>query len=417
MASRCLAAIFNKVFCYTKESCPMAHAWYRVEQFCKRNALYWLEKLLAREVLAPAQVNLAEIKRILVVRQHDMLGDFILATPVLSALRHNFPRAHIGVLVREYFAEVVTAHAEVDEILLFHEHGTRWTLRRAWSLWRQLRRGWDLTIVLNTVSHSLTSDVLAYFSKAKYVLGSEHRVFEGCARNFFYNLLAPYAAEEKHQSERNLDIVRHIGVQPQHAAEVMYLTRIERERARLKLHEWGWHSHGLVIGMHVGAGKIANRWPIEKFAELAQQLHEELGAQVLLFWGKNENDLAEKFCRLVRFAPIKIMPTALREMAACFTFCNALVCNDTGVMHVCAALNVPLVAIFGPTPPALWKPIGESFLALYGRDQTTASVSVGEVRAALLTLLKKFPQPQAALAASPDSFSNSPATAGNAFQS
>ncbi len=361
----------------------MSHWWYRVEQYFKRNALRWLEKLLAKEVLPPEQVNFAEIKRILVVRQHDMLGDFILATPVLSALRQNFPRAHIGVLVREYFADVVASHADVDEVLLFHEHGTRWSLRRAWSLWRQLRRGWDLTIVLNTVSHSLTSDLLAHFSKAKYVLGSEHRVFAGCSRNFFYDLLAPYAAEERHQSERNLDIVRYLGVEAKEAAEVMHLTSAERERALIKLKGMRLRADGLVIGMHVGAGKISNRWPIEKFAELAQRLHDEHGAQILLFWGKNENDLAEKICRLVRFAPIKVPPTSLREMAACFTHCEALVCNDTGVMHVCAAVNVPLVAIFGPTPPALWKPMGERFIAIYGRDQTTASVSVGEVYAAL----------------------------------
>ncbi len=365
----------------------MPQSWYRIEQFCKRSARRWLEKIFAKEALLPAQINLAGIKRILVVRQHDMLGDFILATPVLPALRQAFPHAHLGVLVREYFAEVVAYHGDVDEVLLFHEHGTGWTLRRAWALWRQLRRGWDLTIVLNTVSHSLTSDLLAYFSKAPYVLGSEHRVWEGCSSNFFYNLLAPYANEEKHQSERNLDLVRHIGVAPQNAAEVMHLTNAERERAALKLQATGLRGEGLVIGMHVGAGKIPNRWPIEKFAELAQSLHEEHGAEILLFWGKNEGELVEKFCARARFLPIQIAPTSLRELAACFTHCRALVCNDTGVMHVCAAVNVPLVAIFGPTPPELWKPLGKNFLAVRGSDETTASVSVEEVRAALARLL------------------------------
>lgn len=386
----------------------MAQSWYRLEQSFKRSALRWLEKLFAQKVLSPEQINLAEIKRILIIRQHDMLGDFILATPVLPALREAFPHAHLGVLVRGYFADVVAQHAAVDEVLLFHEHGVQWTWQRARAFYRQLRRGWDLTIVLNTVSHSLTSDLLAHFSKAKYVLGSEHRVWEGCSRNFFYNLLAPYSTEEKHQSERNLDIVRRLGVQPQSAVEVMHLTKEERERAFIKLKEKGLaisrvsalaqaslpapQSRGsspakLVIGMHVGAGKIPNRWPIEKFAELAQRLRDEHEAEVVLFWGKNEGELAEKFCARVRFAPVKIAPTSLREMAACFTHCGALVCNDTGVMHVCAAVNVPLVAIFGPTPPELWKPLGEKFIAVRGKDETTASVAVEEVWEALGKLL------------------------------
>lgn len=392
----------------------MPNLWYRFEQIFKRNALRWLEKLLAREPLSPAQINLAEIKRVLVIRQHDMLGDFILATPVLPALRAALPQAHIGVLVRGYFAEVVAQHAEVDEVLLFHEHGTQWTFARAWRFWQQLRSGWDLTIVLNTVSHSLTSDLLAYFSKARYILGSEHRVWEGCSRNFFYHLLAPYSAEEKHQSERNLDIVRYLGIASQGAAEVMHLTQEERARAFIKLKENGLASSRaptvaqaslpadkkpvlltpgslpakLVIGMHVGAGKIPNRWPIEKFAELAQRLREEHEAEMVLFWGKNESELAEKFCAQVHFAPIKIAPTSLREMAACFTHCAAMICNDTGVMHVCAAVDVPLVAIFGPTPPELWKPVGEKFIAVRGKDETTANVSVEEVRLALERLLR-----------------------------
>lgn len=395
----------------------MAQPWYRLEQIFKRNALRWLEKFLAQRIIAPEQIPRGALKRILVIRQHDMLGDFILATPVLPALRQAFPQAHIGVLVRGYFADVVAHHAAVDEVLLFHEHGKHWTWQRVRSFYRQLRCGWDLTIVLNTVSHSLTSDLLAYFSKAKFVLGSEHRVWEGCSRNFFYHLLAPYSAEEKHQSERNLDIVRPLGVQPQSAAEVMHLTKEERDQAFIKLKEKGLavfrvsavaqaslaapqsgalhtpHLRGsspskLVIGMHVGAGKIPNRWPIEKFAELAQRLREEHEAEVVLFWGKNEAELAEKFCASVRFAPIKIAPTSLREMAACFTHCSAMICNDTGVMHVCAAVQVPLVAIFGPTPPELWKPLGEKFLAVRGKDETTASVTVEEVWEALRRLLQ-----------------------------
>lgn len=366
----------------------MPRLWYRVEQSCKRTALRWLEKLIAKEQLSPARLDFAEIKRILVIRQHDMLGDFILATPVLPALRQAFPHAHLGVLVRGYFADVVAQHAAVDEVLLFHEHGRQWTWRSARRFYRQLRRGWDLTIVLNTVSHSLTSDLLAYFSKARYVLGSEHRVWEGCSRNFFYNLLAPYAAEAKHQSERNLDIVRRLGVKPQSAAEVMHLTQEERERAFIKLKKENLRSGKLVIGMHVGAGKIPNRWPIEKFAELAQRLRDEREAEVVLFWGKNEGELAEKFCARVRFAPIKIAPTSLREMAACFTHCHAMICNDTGVMHVCAAVDVPLVAIFGPTPPEQWKPVGEKFIAVRGKDETTASVAVEEAWKALRRLLQ-----------------------------
>jgi len=90
-------------------------------------------------------------------------------------------------------------------------------------------------VVLNTVSHSFTNDLLANFSGARYILGSEQLIFPGCTRNFFYNLTAPYSPVEKHQSERNLDIVRHIGVETDDLSEVMHLFNMERQAAQKKL--------------------------------------------------------------------------------------------------------------------------------------------------------------------------------------
>ncbi len=371
----------------------MQQHWYRIEQFFKRNFLRGLERILGKRVLAPAQVDHAAITRILVIRQHDMLGDFLLSTPVLRALRERFPQAHIGVLVREYFTGTVESHPFVDEILQFYERGRRWTPPRISALWRQLRNGWDLTVVLNTVSHSLTSDLLALLSGARYVLGSEHRVFPGCERNFFYNLLAPYADGSKPQSERNLDIVRYIGADTNELGEIMHVTEAERAEARAILKNAGWQEGHLSIGMHVGAGKIMNRWPVARFAELAQRLHDHHQAQMVLFWGQSENDLSREFCEHVHFMPMQVPPSGLRAMAACFTHCHAMICNDTGVMHVCAAIGVPLVAIFGPTDPSEWKPVGEKFIAVRDESGKTAGVEVEQVYAALGRLLQDE-QPQ-----------------------
>ncbi|MGH7493531.1 MAG: glycosyltransferase family 9 protein [bacterium] len=363
--------------------------WYTIEQYFKRHGMRWLEKLFAKELLSPQRVEFSKIKRILVVRQHDMLGDFLLSTPVLRALRQNFPNAHIGVVVREYFTEIVQPHDDVDEVLAFYERGRRWTFERLRSFWRQLRAPWDLAVVLNTVSHSLTSDLIAHFSGTKFVLGSEHRVFPGCKKNFFYNLLAPYQETKKHQSERNLDIVRHLGVTANDPSEVMCVRETEREAARRKLLDLGWRAEGLVIGMHVGAGKLTNRWPVARFAELAQHLHEAYSARIMLFWGAHEAELAAGFNEAVRFKPIKVGPGSLRELAAYFTHCAALVCNDTGVMHVGAAVGTPLVAVFGPTDPEEWKPLGKKFVAVRGEEQNVENVTTHQAMQALLFLLQQ----------------------------
>lgn len=349
----------------------------------------WLERIFGREMLAPQAVDLSTIKRILIIRQHDMLGDFILATPVLRALREKFPQAHIGVVVRKYYADVVSPHPFVDEALIFYEHGTEWTPWRLLGFWKQLRSGWDLTIVLNTVSHSLTSDLVAHFSGARYVLGSAQRIFPGCSRNFFYNLIAPYDSQDKHQSERNLDIVRCLGVDTNDVSEVMQVLPAERDAARGKLESSGLQSGRLVIGMHVGAGKIQNRWPATRFAELAQRLYDNFDAQIVLFWGTREADIARQFLEQARFEAIKVSPGNLRELAACFTNCDLLICNDTGVMHIGAAAGVPLLAIFGQTDPKEWKPIGGSSIALRGEGGEIEKVSVDQAFAVLVSTFRK----------------------------
>lgn len=348
-----------------------------------------LESMIHRSVLTPEEVDFSAVRSVLVIRQHDMLGDFLLATPVFRALRNRFPGARIGVLVRDYFADTVAGNPFVDEILVLQKGSRRWNPRQMMTLLKQLRNRWDLTVVLNTVSHSLSSDLLAELSGARLLLGSAHRVFPGASRNFFYHLLAPYSTTTVHQTERNLDIVRYIGAQTGDLTECLYVQDAERRDALEILRERGMREETLRIAFHVGAGKMANRWPVARFAQLAQLLHDRLGAQIVLFWGPNETALADEFCRLITVAPVKVYPAGLRHLAASFTHCSLLVCNDTGVMHVCAAVGVPLVAVFGPTPPGEWKPIGDSFVAVRSSSCTVDDVDVDAVYAQVTLLLQQ----------------------------
>ncbi len=361
--------------------------WNRIEQFFKCHGLALLEKWLAVEALAPSQVELAAIRRILVIRQHDYLGDFLLATPVLRALREHFPQAHIGVLVRRYTAAVARHNQYVNQVLVFEEHGWNWTPARVWRLWHQLRQGWDLAIVLNTVSHSLTSDLLARGSGARYCLGSEERVFPGCARNFFYNLIAPSAGESRHQTDRNLDIVRVLGIDTTEHGEHITLVAADHAFAAAFLAQHEISPTDRVVALHLGAGKLNNRWPVAKFAALANTLQRDYRVRLLAAWGPQEADLGAAFLRQLNFSPVVVANLSLRQLAAILAHVDGYVCNDTGVMHVGAAVGVPLVAIFGPTDPTLWKPKGEKFIALRGASGQCANVEPDQVLQALLRLI------------------------------
>lgn len=365
-------------------------AWHRVEQLFKRNGMWLLERLLGKRVVRPSYVNFSKIGRILVVRQHDQLGDFLLCTPVFRALRERFPDAHIIALVRSYVAPVVDNNPYVDNVLVFEESGRSWSRRKLVDFWRGLRSGYDLAVVINTVSHSFTSDLLAHFSGARYVLGSEHMVFPGCRRNFFYNLIAPYWSGARHQTLRSLDIVRYLGIDTDDRSEVMALRDEEIAWARQFLAGHGVGRGDVLVSCHVGAGKLSNRWPVENYAEVANRLHEEDQAHVLVSWGPKEEELGEQFLSQTRFEPIRAYGFSLRELAALVACSAVYVGSDTGILHLAAAVGVPLVGIYGPTDPSQWLPFGDRFVALRGKDGRCESVQVREVVTQVRELISRY---------------------------
>ncbi len=353
--------------------------WNRFEQFFKHKQLYLFEKMFGYREMTPDEADWTSIERILIVRQHDQLGDFLLATPVFKAVRQRFPNAHISVVARKYTAAVAEANETIDAVIPFYEHGTDWTwraLRRVLALFRHKS---DLVIVLNTVSHSLTSDLIGRWAARRYVLGSEHRRFQGTTRNFFYNLIAPYRPEEVHQSQRNLDIVRYIGIAGEDLREHMRLRQEEVDWAKRHLLELGWRPERPLIAIHPGAGKAGNRWPVENFAQAATRLAQTGNAQLYLTWGQHEGALGERLRAALTVPAISSLQQDIRKLAAILSLAQLFLCNDTGVMHVGAAVGTPLVAIFGPTNPALWKPWGDSFVAVRAEDHLCASVTVEKV--------------------------------------
>jgi ADP-heptose:LPS heptosyltransferase len=244
-----------------------------------------------------------------------------------------------------------------------------------------------MAVVLSLEGHSLTSDILSHLSGAKYVLGSDRFIFSGCTRNFFYNLISPTSENEIHQTERNMELMRYIGADSPDLEEWIFVDESERNMIKKEFYRQYPNLSGPFIGLHIGANKVENRWSINKFSELAQILYAEYNMQIILFWGPKEKQLAEQFLSYIQFKPIAIKPTTLRKLALYYTLCDGLVCNDTGPMHLCAAVGTPLISVFGPTNPIYWKPPGDRFVAIRGENHCVQNVTVTQVLKALLNLL------------------------------
>lgn len=358
-----------------------------MERWLKRLFLRLLEKVIKNAPVNPEYLPRNQIRRILIVRQHDQLGDLLLATPVFRAVRENFPEAHISALVRSYTSQILYNNIYLNEVISFYERFTDWSPRKAVHFFKCLCSNFDLAIVLNTVSHSVTSDLLAWLSGAKYRLGSEHLIFEGCQSNILYNLIAPYRDSNKHQTEKNLDIIRYIQIDTKNKSEEINLNQGELDRAKAFLRCHKIKGNDLIVAMHLGAGKVQNRWKVNRFKQVAEYFNFNYNAKIVVSWGPKEKELGSEFLNGLPFAPVHAVNLNLRELSAVLAWCHLLICNDTGVMHLAASVGTPLVAIFGPTDPEQWKPLGQKFVALSGENGSCGSVAVEEVMAEAEKLL------------------------------
>jgi ADP-heptose:LPS heptosyltransferase len=353
--------------------------WTRLEQWFKRSGLRFLELSIGLAPKGAGDFDACAVRRILIVRQHDQLGDFLLSTPVFRALRSRFPKAFIAIVSRSYTASLAKNNEYLDHVISFHEHGMKWTPGRLVNFVVQIRKNYDLAVVLNTVSHSLTSDLIARMSRAPFILGSEHLIFPNTSRNFFYNLIAPFRDENRHQTERNLDIVRYIEADTADLGENMRLTDEEIGAARGELERMGRNPAKPLIAIHPGAGKAGNRWPVTRFATVGRKMMRESGVQLFVTWGPEEALLGGELLQKLNMPVLHTTTPDLRKLAAYLSHARLLLCNDTGVMHLAAAVGTPLVAVFGPTDPAQWKPLGEKFVALRAKDHAPESVEPGLV--------------------------------------
>ncbi|OPZ71199.1 MAG: Lipopolysaccharide core heptosyltransferase RfaQ [bacterium ADurb.Bin478] len=352
------------------------HLWNRFEQTFKHQHLRWLEKWLGLPPLPMEQFDPALVRNILVVRQHDQLGDFLLSTPVFAALRTLFPGRPLTLVARENTAQLMRYDPNVDQVIPFAGNGRDWTLDALTALFSAVRNRFDLAVVLNTVSHSLTSDLIARLCCRRYIVGPEHLLFGGTSRNFFYNVTAPQPTAQRHQSERNLDIVRRIGLTGGDPHERIFITGEERAAAQRRWMGWGRDPRRPLVILHPGAGKLENRWPVASFAALANRLQETQSLQLAVSWGPAEEALGRELVAALHAPALIAVDKDLRRLAGLYSRAALFICNDTGVMHLAASVSTPLVAVFGPTDPALWKPWGDEFCAVRAEDHRCASVSV-----------------------------------------
>lgn len=309
----------------------------------------------------PGTARDAPAERILVVRL-SALGDVVHALPLLDALRRARPGAHIGWLVEERAATLLEGHPQIDRLWVAPRHELTGLLlrgrflaaaRRLREFVRELRgAGYGVAI---DVQCNLRSALLTWASGARRRIGFERPFAKEGSRWLASERVVP-DAERRLKVERNLELLRPLGIDGAGARACVAIADASRSRARSFFARLG---PGPAIALHPGVSDFGalKRWPTERYAALAQALRREHGAHCVVTWGPGDRVRAERVVRESGGAAVLAPETAvILDLAALYERCDAVVGSDTGPIHLAAALGVPVVGLYGPKDPAVYAP-------------------------------------------------------------
>lgn len=301
-------------------------------------------------------------RRIHLYRPQNQLGDLLLNVPALRAIRLRFPDAHITLIVGPQNAPAVLAQPWADEIRVLRGRGAWASVREA------LRAGPrpDLSVYFTTVSYSVSGALLAARAGARERVGFDPARY---GRRDWARLthVVSYPDGLLHQSEVSLALARAAGAgdpppPPHYVPDPALVSRAPSGVAYL----------------HPGAGKLKNRWPVERFAAVAAELA-RLGLDVQVLEGPQDaGTSAAMFERLGRELPV-VRGETVPMLAARFLRASLYVGNDTGPLHLAGAVGCPTVGVYGWTDPREWKPAGSRVRAVRAEDGKLESVGVGSV--------------------------------------
>jgi ADP-heptose:LPS heptosyltransferase len=332
-------------------------AWIKeFERSSKWRFMWLLARMLKARPLEPEFFRNGRFGKILVIRQHNQMGDMILAIPAFRAIKNAWPDSPIGVLSTTLNRGVLVNNPYVDDLYLYDKKKAYGLL----PLIRDIRRErYDLVIVLHTVSFSFTSVALAVLSGARYRVGSTSRELGDSLTGSYLNLTLPLPDEDELarmcETEHNLYPLREIGAETDDLSPVIVPTA-GSERWAKEFDEEHWRAGSVRLAVHPGAGKTENIWPPQNHAEVVNELARTAPVGLVVVEGPRDEESVAAFLQACDVDAAVVRGRGIGDVAALLRRADLVVCNDTGVMHVAAAAGATTLAVFGPTDPFRWAP-------------------------------------------------------------
>jgi len=307
-------------------------------------------------------------KRTLIIKPSSM-GDIVQALPVLTALKETHPAARVSWLVSKPFAGLLEGHPRLAEVIPFDRK-------------RYARVGTSLSALIDFARflHGLRRrrftavlDLQGLFRSGLCALacGAPSRVGFATARELaplFYTAEVGVAHDELHAVDRYLTLARQVGLKPPRAADHLPVSPEARADARDRLASLGLEPQWPYLVVCAYARWETKQWPADRFARVIDRLARDTGARAVIVGSADAGPSAQAIARAAQEPPIDLAGrTTLKELVAVIAEGRVMATNDSGPMHIAAAVGTPVVAIFGPTNPRRTGPYGKGHRVLAGR--------------------------------------------------
>ena len=360
--------------------------------------------------------------RILIVRL-SALGDVIHTLPCLDRLRKAFPEAYIAWAVEELSRPLVEGHPQLDEVFVipkkrWRSHFLRSLFTEMGPFFRDLRsRRFDVAIDFQGLTKS---GLVTWLSGAPRRIG-----FSGPAsreiNGWFINEKMDPGEETVHIIDRNLSLLSRLAPD---TGEPIERILPDREEWHATIDQWresrGFGPDVAFIGVNPGAGWVTKRWPLDRFAQAGATLSQMLNHPILVTWGPGEKSMAADLVHQITEqggVAVCAPPTTVGQSIALTRHCVLFIGGDTGPVHLAAALDIPVVAIFGASDGKRNHPGGRRQVILQQAPscgpcwkkqkhkdcglECLTRISVQDVTAAALALYEGDAAPLAAPATAP----------------
>lgn len=296
-------------------------------------------------------------KRILVIRL-DRIGDVVLSTPVAKALRAAYPDSRITFLVRPYAADIVKGNPYIDEVITYDKERT---LSFAMSL---RKKKFDMALILHPTSRT---HWIVFLAGIPVRLGYDNKKM-----GMLLTKRVPHGKQYglKHEIDYNLDLLRHIGVEPSER-ELRFPLNSASEKKIESLFA-GNHigPEDTVVVINPSASCRSKMWRPANFSKVSDSLVERFGAKIIIIGGAKDTASADMLANSMRKASINLAGrTTVADIASILKRARLFISNDSGPVHIACAVGTPVISIFGRSDrglsPKRWGPIGKKDIVLH----------------------------------------------------